>query len=159
MAVHPHALVMTLAEQSQERRSRDRRVRVVSDNQAPLVALCHLELGVPDAYPPSNPADLFLRLEALDIEIGAKSPSVELHACLASKDLDGCEVDDQHVRVVEICASLVSDLEWARCLALQAGDKRRSSGQTASVGGFDFDCAIDEMRADIAGDPHAGGWS
>src|SRR4051794_27926839 len=103
-AVHPHPLVVPFDQQAKQRRCLFGRVRVHGDHLAPLAAARHLQLRLSGVDGAAEPAQLLLGLEAFDVEVGAEPPRVERHAGLQREGLDRGEVDDQHLRVVEVLA-------------------------------------------------------
>ena len=80
------------------------RVRVHGDHLAPLAAARHLQLCLARVDGAAEPAQLLLRLGAFHVEVGAEPPRVQRHSGLQRESLDGREVDDQDMRVVEVLA-------------------------------------------------------
>src|SRR5438270_11179934 len=104
---------MALDQDTQDLRNGLGRVRVHGDHLAALAPTGHLQLRFTGRYDLTQPVQLRFRLEPVDVQVRPKSAMVEPQANLEPKGCDGGEVDDEDVRVVEVSAGKLAELQGA----------------------------------------------
>src|SRR5438105_9521069 len=119
-------------------------IGIHGDDLAPLAPARDLELGVAHADDATQPPQLLLRLEALDVEVGAEPAMVDWHSGLERERLNRRKVDDQDLRVVEVAAGQLPKLDRALRFGLELAHQVAVERDPGSIWGHQVEGAVEQ---------------